>query len=99
MLMDGIYVPLTAPFYRDGASYWKKLEHNVGRYSLTPAAGLVALTGEREALSEAEMRETLECDERICRAGEGAGGERLRRRVCAARCGWLRRQNARGSMR
>jgi dihydrodipicolinate synthase/N-acetylneuraminate lyase len=60
MLMDGIYVPVAAPFYRDGASYWKKLEHNVGRYSLTPAAGLVALTGERGALSEAERRETLE---------------------------------------
>lgn len=61
MLMDGIYVPLTAPFYRDGASYWKKLEHNTGRYSLTPAAGLVALTGEGEALSDAEMLETLTC--------------------------------------
>ena len=61
MLIDGIYVPLTAPFYRDGASYWKKLEHNVARYSLTPAAGLVALTGEGEALSDDEMRETLKC--------------------------------------
>jgi dihydrodipicolinate synthase/N-acetylneuraminate lyase len=61
LLIDGIYVPLTAPFYRDGSSYWKKLEHNVGRYSLTPAAGLVALTGEGEALSDEEMRETLEC--------------------------------------
>jgi len=61
MLMDGIYVPLTATFYRDGACYWKKLEHNVGRYSLTPAAGLVALTGEGEALSDAEMLETFKC--------------------------------------
>ena len=61
MLIDGIYVPLTAPFYRDGASYWKKLEHNVGRYSLTPAAGMVALTGEGEALSDDEMRQTLTC--------------------------------------
>jgi dihydrodipicolinate synthase/N-acetylneuraminate lyase len=59
MLMDGIHVPLTAPFYRDGASYWKKLEHNVVRYSLTPAAGLVALTSEGEALSDDEMRQTL----------------------------------------
>jgi len=54
-----MYVPLTSPFYREGASYWKKLEHNVGRYSLTPAAGFVALTGEGEALSDDEMRETL----------------------------------------
>jgi len=61
MLIDGIHVPLTAPFYRDGASYWRKLEHNVGRYSLTPAAGLVALPpgGEAGALSDAEVAETL----------------------------------------
>jgi 4-hydroxy-2-oxoglutarate aldolase len=59
VLMDGIHVPLTAPFYRDGQSYLRKLEHNVGRYSLTPAAGFVALLGEGAALSDAEMRETL----------------------------------------
>jgi 4-hydroxy-2-oxoglutarate aldolase len=59
VLMDGVHVPLTTPFYRDGQSYLRKLEHNVGRYSLTPAAGLVALTGEGAALSDAEMRETL----------------------------------------
>jgi dihydrodipicolinate synthase/N-acetylneuraminate lyase len=59
MLIDGMYVPLTSPFYRDGAGYWKKLEYNVGRYSLTPASGLVALTGEGESLSDDEMRETL----------------------------------------
>jgi len=62
MLIDGIHVPLTAPFYRDGTSYWRKLEHNVGRYSLTPAAGLVALPpgGEAGALSDAEVVETLQ---------------------------------------
>jgi 4-hydroxy-2-oxoglutarate aldolase len=59
VVLDGIHVPLTAPFYRDGQSYLRKLEHNVGRYSLTPAAGIVALTGEGAALSDAEMRETL----------------------------------------
>jgi dihydrodipicolinate synthase/N-acetylneuraminate lyase len=59
VLMDGLHVPLTAPFYRDGQSYLRKLEHNVGRYSLTPAAGLVALLGEGAALSDAEMRETF----------------------------------------
>lgn len=61
MLIDGIQVPLTAPFYRNGTSYWRKLEHNVGRYSLTPAAGLVALPpgGESSALSDEEMVETL----------------------------------------
>jgi len=62
MLIDGIHVPLTAPFYRDGASYWRKLEQNVGRYSLTPAAGLVVMPpeGEAGALSDAEVVETLQ---------------------------------------
>ncbi len=62
MLIDGIHVPLTAPFQRDGRSYRRKLEYNVGRYSLTPAAGLVALPPEGEAamLSDAEIRETLD---------------------------------------
>jgi len=62
MLIDGIHVPLTAPFYRDGTSYWRKLEHNVGRYSLAPVAGLVAMPpgGETGALSDAEVAETLQ---------------------------------------
>lgn len=60
MLIDGIHVPLTTPFYRDGRSYLRKLEHNVGRYSLTPAAGLVTLPpGEAEELSDAEVVEAL----------------------------------------
>lgn len=59
MLMDGLHVPVTAPFYRDGQSYLRKLEHNVGRYSLTPVAGLVALTGEGAALSDVERRDAL----------------------------------------
>jgi 4-hydroxy-2-oxoglutarate aldolase len=59
MLMDGIHIPLTVPFTRDGESYLRKLEYNVGRYSLTPAAGLVALTGEGAALSDAETVEAL----------------------------------------
>jgi len=62
MLIDGLHVPLTAPFYRDGRSYLRKLETNVGRYSLTPAAGLVALGpgGEGSGLSDDETREILE---------------------------------------
>jgi len=60
MLIDGIHVPLTTPFYRDGRSYLRKLEHNVVRYSLTPATGFVALPpGEAEELSDAEVVETL----------------------------------------
>jgi 4-hydroxy-2-oxoglutarate aldolase len=62
MLIDGIHVPLTAPFYRDGRSYLRKLEHNVGRYSLTPATGLVALPpgGEASLLTDAEQAESLQ---------------------------------------
>jgi 4-hydroxy-2-oxoglutarate aldolase len=62
MLIDGIHVPLTAPFYRDGRSYFRKLEHNVGRYSLTPATGLVALPpgGEADMLTDAEQAESLQ---------------------------------------
>jgi 4-hydroxy-2-oxoglutarate aldolase len=59
MLIDGIHIPLTVPFRRDGESYLRKLEYNVGRYSLTPAAGLVALTGEGAALSDEETVEAL----------------------------------------
>ena len=61
MLIDGIHIPLTAPFTRDGDSYLRKLEYNVGRYSLTPAAGLVALTAGSEgaALSDAETGDAL----------------------------------------
>lgn len=61
MLMDGLHVPLTLPFYRDGRSYLRKLEHNVARYSLTPANGLVALAPGTEAntLSDAETAEAL----------------------------------------
>jgi 4-hydroxy-2-oxoglutarate aldolase len=59
MLIDGIHIPLTTPFTPDGASYLRKLEYNVGRYSLTPAAGLVALTGEGSVLSDEETCQTL----------------------------------------
>ncbi len=59
MLIDGIHIPLTTPFNRDGSLYLRKLEYNVGRYSLTPAAGLVALTGEGAFLSEEETLDSL----------------------------------------
>ncbi len=62
MLLQGLFVPLTCPFYRDGASYLRKLEHNVGRYSLSPAAGLVALPPgtEASALTDAEAIDSLQ---------------------------------------
>ncbi len=61
MLIDGIHIPLTVPFTRDGEMYLRKLEYNVGRYSLGPAAGLVALTSECEgaALSDEEIGDAL----------------------------------------
>lgn len=60
MLIDGIHVPLSSPFYRDGRSYLRKLEHNVARYSLTPVAGLVALASEGAMLTDAEAFESLQ---------------------------------------
>lgn len=56
MLLDGLHVPLTVPFYRDGAVYYRKLEHNVGRLSLTPATALVAFGfgSEAQAISDEE---------------------------------------------
>ena len=61
MLLHGIFPPITTPFYPDGNVYFKKLEHNVERYSRTPAAGLVVLgsTGESVMLSDDERREVL----------------------------------------
>ncbi|MEO7028529.1 MAG: dihydrodipicolinate synthase family protein [Acidobacteriaceae bacterium] len=61
MLLDGIFVPLTTPFYRDGRLYVRKVEHNVDRFSKTPAAGMIALGGNSEArgISDDETRETL----------------------------------------
>jgi dihydrodipicolinate synthase/N-acetylneuraminate lyase len=61
MLLDGLHLPLTTPFYPDGRLNLHKLEHNVARYSKTPAAGLVALgeTGELTLLSEEETKHVL----------------------------------------
>ena len=61
MLLHGIFPAMTTPFYSDGNVYFKKLEHNVERYSKTPVAGLVVLgsTGESIMLSDEERREVL----------------------------------------
>ncbi len=73
MLLQGLFVPLTCPFYRDGRSYLRKLEHNVRRYSLGPAAGLVALApgGEAAGLTDTEARDTLRA------VAETAGKEKV----------------------
>ena len=61
MLLHGIFPPITTPFYPEGNVYYKKLEHNVERYSKTPVAGIVVLgsTGEAILLSDEERRDVL----------------------------------------
>jgi 4-hydroxy-2-oxoglutarate aldolase len=61
MLLHGIVLPITTPFYPDGNVYFKKVEHNVERYSRTPVAGIVVLgsTGEAIMLSDQERRDVL----------------------------------------
>jgi len=63
MLLHGILPPVTTPFYPDGNVYFKKLEHNLERYSRTPIAGIVVLgsTGEAIMLSDQERRDVLKC--------------------------------------
>jgi 4-hydroxy-2-oxoglutarate aldolase len=61
MLLEGIFPAITTPFYPDGRLYLRKLEHNVGRYSRTPVAGMAVLgsTGEAVMLSDDESRQVL----------------------------------------
>jgi 4-hydroxy-2-oxoglutarate aldolase len=61
MLLSGIFPPITTPYYPDGNVYFKKLEHNVERYSKTPVAGIAVLgsTGEAVMLSDQERRDVL----------------------------------------
>jgi len=68
MLLQGIFPPITTPFYPDGRVYLKKLEHNVERFSKTPVAGIVALgsTGEAIMLSDEERREVLKVTREAC---------------------------------
>src|SRR3954463_2161113 len=68
MLLNGIFPPITTPFYPDGQVYWKKLEHNVDRYSKTPIAGIVVQgsTGEAIMLSDQERRDVLKAARQAC---------------------------------
>lgn len=80
MLLQGIFPAVTTPFYPEGAVYYKKIEHNIDRYSRTPVAGMVILgsTGEAVMLSDEErrqvLRETAEAaaPEKVLIAGTGA---------------------------
>ena len=61
MLLHGIFPPVTTPFYPDGQVYYKKLEHNIDRYSKTPVVGIVVQgsTGEAILLSDQERRDVF----------------------------------------
>ena len=61
MLLEGLHLPLTTPFFPNGRLNLRKLEFNVDRYSRTPAAGLVVLgsQGEASLLSDDETRQVL----------------------------------------
>jgi dihydrodipicolinate synthase/N-acetylneuraminate lyase len=84
MLLDGVHVPLTTPFYPDGRLNVRKLEHNVRRYSLTPVSGLVALgsVSESQSLSDEERRVVLKtvgteaAKDKVLLAGLGLTGVR-----------------------
>ena len=98
MLLHGILPPITTPFYPDGSVYFKKLEHNVERYSKAPVAGLVVLgsTGESIMLSDDERRDVLKCarehaaPEKVLLAGTGieSAAETLRLTEYAATLGY-----------
>ena len=98
MLLQGIFPPITTPFYPDGRVYLRKLEHNVERYAKTPAAGIVVLgsTGEAVMLSDDERREVLKTARQACAphkvliAGTGAESavETLRLTEYAAKLGY-----------
>jgi 4-hydroxy-2-oxoglutarate aldolase len=89
---------MTTPFYADGGVYFKKIEHNVDRYSRTPVSGLVVLgsTGEAVMLSDDERREVLRVSaevaapEKVLIAGVGAESvvETLKLAEYAARLGY-----------
>lgn len=80
MLLQGIFSAVTTPFYPDGAVYYKKIEHNIDRYSRTPIAGMVVLgsTGEAIMLSDDEKRQVFRITaevatpEKVLIAGTGA---------------------------
>jgi dihydrodipicolinate synthase/N-acetylneuraminate lyase len=98
MLLQGIFPPITTPFYPDGAVYYKKLDHNVERYSRTPVAGMVILgsTGEAVMLSDEERRSVLKtarestAPEKVLIAGTGleSAHETLRLTDYAAELGY-----------
>src|ERR1043165_8833856 len=98
MLLQGIFPPITTPFYPDGNVYFKKLESNVERYSRTPISGIVVLGSTREniMLSEQERRDAIKpvpepaATDKVLIAGTGieSASETLRLTEHAAKLGY-----------
>jgi 4-hydroxy-2-oxoglutarate aldolase len=61
MLLEGLHLPLTTPFYLDGRLNLRKLEQNAAAYSKTPASAIAVLSrnGEPTLLSDEETRQAL----------------------------------------
>ena len=61
MLLEGIFAAAPTPFYPDERVYFKKIEHNMARYSRSLLSGMVVLgsTGEAVELTDAEARDVL----------------------------------------
>ncbi|CAH1407289.1 unnamed protein product [Nezara viridula] len=47
--LDGVWIPLTTPFAKDGSISWRALEHNLARYERVPFAGYVVAGSNGEA--------------------------------------------------
>ena len=84
MLLEGIFAPVTTPFYPDERIYFRKIEANMARYSRSLLAGMVVLgsTGEAVALNDAETRDVLRAaieataPDKVLIAGVGREGVR-----------------------
>ncbi len=61
MLLEGVFAAITTPFYSDERVYFRKIEANIARYSLSLLSGIVVLgsTGEAPQVDDAESREVL----------------------------------------
>jgi dihydrodipicolinate synthase/N-acetylneuraminate lyase len=98
MLLNGILLPITTPFYPVGDVFYKKLEYNVERYSRSPASGMAVLAsaGEPGLLSDEERRSVLQAaiasatPEKVMIAGAGleSAAETLRLAEHAAALGY-----------
>jgi dihydrodipicolinate synthase/N-acetylneuraminate lyase len=90
MLLEGIFAPVTTPFYPDERIYFRKIEANMARYSRSLLAGIVVLgsTGEAVHLDDVETREVLRVAAEATAAEKvliaGVGRESVRATVALA---------------